>query len=91
MTQVKVFFKRADDIKSFIHSLSKYDATATIGEPENRVTVSYTHLFGQNTRTAVVNYQRRNGLSADGIVGCATWRRLVSEVVGIGRTPGVVD
>lgn len=47
--------------------------------------------FGQNTRNAVVNFQRRNGLSADGIVGCATWRRLVSEVVGIGRTPGVVD
>ena len=49
MTQVKVFFKRADDIKSFIHSLSKYDATATIGEPENRVNAkSIIGIFSQD-------------------------------------------
>lgn len=47
--------------------------------------------FGQNTRSALVSYQRNNGLTADGIVGCNTWRRLVSEVVGIGRTPTVID
>ena len=47
--------------------------------------------FGNNTRNAVVSYQRNNGLSADGIVGCATWTRIVSEVVGIGRTPTVID
>lgn len=48
-------------------------------------------VFGNNTRNALIAYQRNNGLGADGICGCATWRRLVSEVVGIGRTPTVID
>lgn len=47
--------------------------------------------FGNNTRSALISYQRRNGLTADGVVGCATWTRIVSQVVGIGRTPTVID
>ena len=47
--------------------------------------------FGNLTRNAVLQFQRNNGLSADGIVGCQTWRALVNEVVGIGRTPTVID
>ena len=47
--------------------------------------------FGPNTRNAVVAFQRENSLSADGVVGCATWTRLVNEAVGIGRTPTVID
>lgn len=48
-------------------------------------------IFGNNTRNAVISYQQDNGLQADGIVGCATWTRIVSEVVGIGRTPTVIN
>lgn len=48
-------------------------------------------IFGGNTRNAVIAYQRDNGLGADGVVGCGTWTRIVSEVVGIGRTPTVID
>lgn len=48
-------------------------------------------VFGGNTRAALLAYQRENGLSADGVVGCNTWRRLVSEAVGIGRTSTVID
>lgn len=47
--------------------------------------------FGSNTRNALIAYQRNNGLSADGVAGCATWTRIVNEVVGIGRTPTVID
>ena len=47
--------------------------------------------FGPNTENAVRAFQRQNGLSADGIVGCATWTRLTQEVVGIGRTATVID
>ena len=47
--------------------------------------------FGNLTRNAVLQFQRANGLSADGIVGCQTWRALANEVVGIGRTPTVID
>lgn len=48
-------------------------------------------VFGNNTRNALIAYQRNNGLTADGVCGCASWRRIVSEVVGIGRTPTVID
>lgn len=54
-------------------------------------TYSLDGIFGNNTRNAVIAYQRDNGLSADGIVGCGTWTRLVSEVVGIGLTPTVIE
>lgn len=47
--------------------------------------------FGNNTRSALISYQRENGLTADGVCGCGTWTRIVSEVVGIGRTPTVID
>ena len=48
-------------------------------------------VFGNNTRNAVVAYQRSRGLSPDGIVGCNTWTKLQSEVVGRGRTATVID
>ena len=47
--------------------------------------------FGNATRTALIQYQRDNGLGADGIAGCQTWKRIAAEVVGIGRTPTVID
>lgn len=47
--------------------------------------------FGPATRSALVSFQRNNGLGADGVCGCNTWRRITSEVVGIGRTPTVID
>jgi len=36
-------------------------------------------IFGSNTRAAVIRFQKDNGLSADGIVGCNTWRRLTNK------------
>lgn len=47
--------------------------------------------FGNATRNALIQFQRSNGLGADGVCGCNTWRRIVNEVVGIGRTPTVID
>ena len=47
--------------------------------------------FGGNTTNALVAFQRANGLSADGICGCNTWRRITNAVVGIGRTSTVID
>ena len=47
--------------------------------------------FGGNTTNALVAFQRANGLSADGICGCNTWRRITNSVVGIGRTSTVID
>ena len=47
--------------------------------------------FGINTRNALIAFQRNNGLTNDGICGCATWTKLVAEAVGIGRTDTVID
>lgn len=35
--------------------------------------------FGQGTQSAVIKFQRENGLSADGIVGRNTWRTLLMQ------------
>lgn len=48
-------------------------------------------VFGNNTRKALIAYQKNNGLGSDGVCGCSTWTRIVSEVVGIGRTPTVIE
>ena len=48
-------------------------------------------IFGTQTRNAVIAYQRSRGLSADGIVGCNTWRSLQENVVGTGRTSTTLD
>lgn len=48
-------------------------------------------IFGYQTQSALSDYQRNNGLTPDGICGCNTWRKIVSMVVGIGRTPTVID
>lgn len=47
--------------------------------------------FGNLTLNALKAFQRENGLSADGVCGCNSWTRIVDAVVGIGRTPTIVD
>ena len=39
-------------------------------------------VFGEQTYNAVKRYQSSRGLSADGIIGCNTWRSLQENVVG---------
>ena len=39
----------------------------------------------------VRDYQRSRGLSADGIVGCNTWRSLQENVVGTGATSTTIN
>lgn len=48
-------------------------------------------VFGAQTRNAVISYQRSRGLSADGVIGCNTWRSLQEDVVGTGRTSTTID
>ena len=48
-------------------------------------------IFGAATQSAVINYQKSRGLSADGIVGCNTWRSLQENVVGTGPTNTTIN
>jgi len=48
-------------------------------------------IFGAQTESAVRSYQQSRGLSADGIIGCDTWRSLQEDVVANGRTSTTVD
>ena len=48
-------------------------------------------VFGLATQNAVIAYQRRKGLAADGIVGCNTWRALQEDVVGTGSTNTTIN
>ena len=48
-------------------------------------------VFGNKTYNAVRSYQSRNGFAVDGIIGNNTWRVLMNEVVGMGRTSTTID
>lgn len=48
-------------------------------------------ILGSRTNNAVIRYQRSRGLTADGIIGCNTWRSLQENVVGTGRTSTTLD
>ncbi len=47
--------------------------------------------FGKNTYDALRAAQRSFSLTADGVCGCNTWKKLTSAVVGIGRTKTVIN
>lgn len=47
-------------------------------------------VFGARTREAVIQFQGKNGLSQDGIVGNNTWNTLMSQIVGSGATSTTV-
>lgn len=48
-------------------------------------------IFGESTQNAVINYQKSRGLTADGIIGCNTWRSLQEAVVGTGPTNTTIN
>lgn len=45
--------------------------------------ISIDGIFGEQTRQAVIGFQRYAGLTPDGIVGNQTWDRLYNQVAGI--------
>ena len=45
---------------------------------QEKLKVTADGIFGVNTQTAVINYQKSKELSQDGIVGQNTWRKLLN-------------
>ena len=37
-------------------------------------------IFGEGTKTAVINFQKSQNLNSDGIVGDNTWKVLICEI-----------
>ena len=48
-------------------------------------------IFGHATENALKACQRRFGLPADGVCGCASWKKIAEATVGIGKTATVID
>ena len=48
-------------------------------------------IFGGGTENPGRAFQRAVSLTADGICGCNTWKKLTAASVGIGRTRTVID
>lgn len=47
-------------------------------------------VFGARTKDAVIQFQRKNGLTQDGIVGNNTWNTLMPQIVGSGASSTTV-
>ena len=48
-------------------------------------------IFGARTETALKAAQRAFGLTADGICGCQSWKKIAAASLGIGQTATVID
>jgi GH24 family phage-related lysozyme (muramidase) len=62
-------FLRGKDVKAVQDALNQQD-----------ITVSTDGVFGPGTEAAVQSFQSANGLTADGVVGPATWAQLLKSV-----------
>ena len=72
------------------NSITDNKPTIKLGDKNDWVTIAQGRLvvngykievdgdFGQKTRQAVIQYQKDNGLVADGIIGSKTWEKLYS-------------
>ena len=47
--------------------------------------------FGQNTYAALRAAQRSFSLTADGVCGCNSWKKISTAVLGVGRTRTTID
>lgn len=59
-----------------VYVLVLQDALNTLGYNAGNID----GIFGQGTKNAVIRFQKDKNLTADGIVGCNTWRALTKQI-----------
>ncbi len=59
-----------------VYVLVLQDALNTLGYNAGNID----GIFGENTKNAVIRFQKDKNLTADGIVGCNTWRELTRQI-----------
>jgi hypothetical protein len=48
-------------------------------------------VFGSRTQSALKAYQSAVSLTADGVCGCSSWKKITAGACGIGKTKSVID
>lgn len=66
------------NVKNDMPLLKLFDHTAGVGILQNLLGIKVDCVFGQLTKQAVIEFQRKNYLIADGIVGPQTWSAFYS-------------
>ncbi|MCI2047732.1 MAG: peptidoglycan-binding protein [Faecalibacterium sp.] len=64
------------------------DALSTLGYPTGS---RIDGKFGSLTEKALIAYQKRVSLTADGICGCQSWKKISAAALGMGRTKTTID
>jgi len=80
-----------EQIKALTRLLRRGDRGSDVETVQRLLGVTADGIFGRATRTAVIAFQRQNGLVPDGIVGPLTFGALSSSPLVLGKGAGVTD
>ena len=77
-----------DHCSDLVRVIQQYLVIISIFYNEVSLT-NITGSFGAKTQVAVLEFQKMNGITEDGIVGEQTWQKLIDAVIGISEAVGL--
>ncbi|MGA4668440.1 peptidoglycan-binding protein [Propionibacteriaceae bacterium Y1923] len=72
---------------ALVNTVRNGDNNNIVRGVQARLSITVDGQFGPGTLSAVTTFQRNNGLTADGVVGPATWAKLVGGGGSVGGNP----